>query len=71
MKKLMKFYLLAFVLFSDFVVIAQAPRDGDVYYGRFEGDYPVPAPINGQLMILAILGISFVIYTYRKNKKIV
>lgn len=71
MKKLMKFYLLAFVFFSDFVVIAQAPGDGDGGGGGFEGDDPVPAPINGQLMVLAILGISFVIYTYRKNKKIV
>ena len=70
MKKLIKFYILAFVLFSDFVVIAQAPGDGDGG-GGFEGDDPVPAPINGQLIVLAILGISFAIYTYRKNKKIV
>lgn len=70
MKKLIKFYILAFVLFSDIVVIAQAPGDGDGG-GGFEGNDPVPAPINGQLMVLAILGISFVIYTYRKNKKIV
>ena len=71
MKKLMKFYLLAFVLLSDFVVFAQAPGEGDAGGGLDGGD-PVPvAPINGQLMVLAILGISFVIYTYRKNKKIV
>ena len=68
MKKLMKFYLLAFVLFSDFVVFAQ-PGDGG---GDLGGEDPVPvAPINGQLMVLAILGIAFVIYTYRKNKKTV
>ena len=67
----MKFYLLAFVLLSDFVVFAQGPGEGDAGGGLFGGD-PVPvAPINGQLMVLAILGISFVIYTYRKNKKIV
>jgi hypothetical protein len=66
MKKLMKFYLLAFVLFSDFVVFAQ-PGEG----GVGEDDDPTYAPINGQLMVLAILGISFVIYTFRKNKKIV
>ena len=69
MKKLIKFYILAFVLFSDFVVIAQAPGDGDGG-GGFEGNDPVPAPINGQLMVLAILGISFVIYTFRNYKKI-
>lgn len=68
MKKLMKFFLLAFVLFSDFVVFAQPGEGG----GDLGGEDPVPvAPINGQLMVLAILGISFVIYTYRKNKKIV
>ena len=68
MKKLMKFYLLAFFLFSDFVVFAQPGEGG----GDLDGEDPVPvAPINGQLMVLAILGISFVIYTYRKNKKIV
>ena len=63
----MKFYLLAFVLFSDFVVFAQ-PGEG----GIGEDDDPPPgAPINGQIMVLAILGILYVIYTYRKNKKIV
>ena len=61
----MKFYLLAFVLFSDFVVFAQGEG------GVGEEDDPTYAPINGQLMVLAILGISFVIYTFRKNKKIV
>ncbi len=65
MKKLMKFYILAFILFSDFVVYAQIvdPNEGD--------DPPPGAPINGQIMVLAILGILYVIYTYRKNKKIV
>jgi len=68
MKKLIKFYLLAFVLFSDFVVFAQPGEEG----GDLGGDDPVPvAPINGQLMVLAILGISFVIYTFRNYKKIV
>jgi hypothetical protein len=68
MKKLMKFYLLAFVLFSDFVVFAQLGDDTDDG-GLGGGDPPPVAPINGQLIVLAILGISFVIYTFRKNKK--
>jgi len=66
MKKLMKFYIFVFVLFSNFIVFAQ-PGTG----GVGEEDDPTYAPINGQLMVLAILGISFVIYTFRKNKKIV
>ncbi len=69
MKKLMKFYLLAFVLFSNFVVFAN-PGDDDGS-GLEGGDLPPGAPINGQIMVLAILGILYVIYTYRKNKKIV
>ena len=72
MKKLIKFYLLAFVLFSDFVVFAQGGPGEDDGGGDLGGDDPVPvAPINGQLMVLAILGISFVIYTFRNYKKIV
>jgi hypothetical protein len=65
MKKLMKFYILAFILFSDFVVYAQIvdPNEGD--------DPPPGAPINGQIMVLAILGIAYAIYTFRNYKKIV
>ncbi|MFZ4679511.1 MAG: hypothetical protein ACOYLP_05030 [Flavobacterium sp.] len=67
----MKFYVLTIVLFSNFVAFAQGPGEDDGS-GGLGGEDPVPvAPINGQLMVLAILGISFVIYTYRKNKKIV
>ena len=67
----MKFYLLAFVLFSDFVVFAQGPGEDDGG-GGLGGEDPVPvAPINGQLMVLAILGIAYAIYTFRNYKKIV
>lgn len=65
MKKLMKFYLLAFVLFSDFVVFAQGEG------GVGEEDDPTYAPINGQLMVLALVGIAYAIYTFRNYKKIV
>ena len=66
MKKLMKFYILAFVLFSDFIVFAQ-PGTG----GVGEDDDPTYAPINGQLMVLALVGIAYAIYTFRNYKKIV
>jgi len=65
MKKLMKFYLLAFVLFSDFVVFAQGEG------GVGEEDDPTYAPINGQLMVFALVGIAYAIYTFRNYKKIV
>ncbi len=71
MKKLMKFYILAFVLFSDFAMFSQSAPGTETEVGGLEESDPQPAPINSRLMVLAILGIAFVIYTYRKNKKIV
>ena len=68
MKNIYKYYLLSFVLLSDFVVFAQ-PGDDDGG-GGLEGGDPQPAPINSQLIVLAIVGILFVMYTFRKNKKI-
>ena len=64
MKKFLKFYLFAFFLLSNFFVFAQEDEDGDL-----EGGDPQPAPINSKLFILAIIGIAFAIYTYRKNRK--
>ena len=69
MRKFYKFYLLSFILLSDFVAFAQ-PGDDDGG-GGLEGDDPAPAPINGKLILLAIMGIIFVLYTYRNNKKAV
>jgi hypothetical protein len=71
MKKLMKFYILAFVLFSDFAMFSQPGEGAEGGGSPLEESDPQPAPINSKLMVLAILGIAFVIYTYRKNKKIV
>lgn len=67
MSKLLKFYLLAFILLSDFVVFAQ-PGDDDGG-GGLEGGDPQPAPINGKLIWLAITGILFVMYTYKKARR--
>ncbi len=67
MKKLLKLYLLSFILLSDFAAFAQ-PGDDDGG-GGLEGGDPQPAPINGKLILLAITGILFVIYTFRKNRR--
>jgi hypothetical protein len=67
MKNLLKFYLLTFILLSDFVAFAQ-PGDDDGG-GGLEGGDPEPAPINGKLILLAVTGILFVMYTFRKNRK--
>jgi hypothetical protein len=67
MKNIYKFYLLMFVLLSDFVVFAQ-PGDDDGG-GGLEGSDPAPSPINSKLIVLAIMGVLFVMYTFRKNRK--
>ena len=69
MKKIVKFYILSFVLLSDFVTFAQ-PGDDDGG-GGLEGGDPQPAPINSKMILLAIAGVCFVIYTFRKNKRTV
>lgn len=68
---LLKVYVLTIMLFTDFIMFAQddEPAD-DTATGDLEGEDLPEAPINGKLIYLAIVGILFVIYTYRKNKKI-
>jgi hypothetical protein len=69
MKNIFKYYILIFVLISDFAMYAQ-PGDNDGGGGLDDND-PPPAPINTKLVILFIIGILFVLYTYRNNKRIV
>ena len=70
MKKLLKFYLLSFILLSDFMAFAQ-PGDDDGSPGGLEGGDPQPAPINSKILFLAIVGVLYVIYTFRKNRRAV
>lgn len=60
---------MAFILLSDFVVFAQPGDDDGGAGGGLEGGDPQPAPINSKLILLAIMGVLFVMYTFRKNKK--
>jgi hypothetical protein len=64
---LLKWYMLAFMLVSDFVMFAQetdpADEDGD---GDLETDDTPDAPINGKLIWLAIVGIAFAYSYYAK-----
>lgn len=69
MKKIVKFYILSFVLLSDFMVFAQ-PGDDDGG-GGLEGGDPQPAPINSKLILLLIAGLCFAIYTFKRSKKTV
>lgn len=65
---LMKLYLLAFFLVSDFVVFAQSPGDDDGTGGGLEGNDDPPAPINTKMIYLAMLGIAFAYYFFSKRK---
>jgi hypothetical protein len=67
MKNLFRLYLLSFFILSDFVLFAQ-PGDDDGGGGVGGGD-PQPSPINSKLIVLAIMGVLLVIYTFRKNKE--
>jgi len=65
---LFKIYILSFFLLVDFVTFAQ-PGDDDGS-GGLEGNDPPPAPINGKLIWLAVLGILFAFYSFKKYRKV-
>ncbi len=65
--KLLSFYLLAFVLLSDFRLFAQVGDESDE--GNLQDDDAPQAPINGKLMLLAITGLAFAFYVYRRNQQ--
>lgn len=62
---LLKIYIFSFFLLSDFIIYAQLPVDDED--GELQEDDPV-VPINGKLFWLAVAGILFAIYTFRKRK---
>ena len=67
--KILNFYLIAFVLFSDFKMFADPGDNSDV--GNMEDEEETPqAPINGKLILLAITGILFAYYIYRRNQSV-
>lgn len=66
--KLFQLYLLTFFLLVDFVAFAQ-PGDDDGS-GGLEGDDPPPAPINGKLIWLAIVGLVFAFYSIKKYRRL-
>jgi hypothetical protein len=49
-------------------VLVFAQIGDDTSDGDLEGGEP-PMPINGKLIFLAIAGIIFAYYTFRKNRK--
>ena len=63
---ILKFFIFSFFLLSNVMMFAQG-TDNDT--GNLEGDDPPATPINTKLVWLALMGIFFAIYTFRKNKK--
>lgn len=66
MKLFFKYYLLVFLLFSDFILFAQ-PGDTDPD-DVIEDNDPPAAPINSKLIWLGLVGILFVWYIYKQRK---
>lgn len=70
MKKYLKIYMFATVLLSDFLMFAQDPgTDVEDEYGNTDGSVEGAAPINGKLLWLAIAGIIFSFYYFKKMQK--
>lgn len=67
MRKFYQFYILLFILMSDFALFAQ-PGDDDGG-GGLEDDDPPASPINAKLIWLALIGILFVYFTLNKKYK--
>lgn len=64
---LLKIFIFSFFLLSDVLVFAQLPVDDED--GGLQDDDPV-VPINGKLFWLAVAGIFYAIYIYRKRKQV-
>jgi hypothetical protein len=69
MKDLSKIYLLAFLLFADFVAFAQGGPGNDNGDGDLEGGDPPAAPINTKLILLVVLGLILAFYSFKKYRK--
>ena len=64
---LLKFYITSFCLFTDFIMFAAPGDDSD--NGNLEDNDAPAAPINGKLILLAIAGIIFAFYTFKKSRE--
>ena len=71
-KNLLQSFLLLTFLFLDFIAFAQPGDESDGGPGNpLEGDDDLPvASINGKLIWLAILGLAFAYYTYKKTRTV-
>jgi hypothetical protein len=66
MKNLLKIFLLISFLLCNFMAIAKQPGDDDGE-GGLEGGDQVPASINGRLVLLAIVGVCYAFYFFKRR----
>ena len=68
MKHLLRFYILVFLLTSDFKLFAQpGDENGD---GDLEGEDPIPgAPINSKVFLLVVVGVAFAWYKFQMKRQ--
>jgi hypothetical protein len=69
MKNILKFALFSFFLLADFTLFAQVGDEDDNGGTGLEGGDPQPAPINGKLVVLLILGLFFAYYKIKNIPK--
>ena len=62
-----KIFLVLFYILSTAVMFGQGTGSDD---GDLEGNDPPAAPINSKLILLALVGVIFAIYTFKNQKKI-
>jgi len=70
--KLLKVYLFVVILFSDFLMFADDNPGTDMEdeYGNTDGSVE-QAPINGWMIYMMILGLTFAFYYFKNRKSIV
>lgn len=71
-KHFFRLYILGFVLLSDFRMFAlddEEPGDTDPG-GTLEDEDGPTLPINSKLIYLALIGIVFAFYMYRRHKEL-
>lgn len=68
MKYISKYHLVVFAFLLDFALFAQPGSGGNGV--PVEGVDPEPAPIDSTLIILAVIGIAYILNIYRSKKTV-
>ena len=70
MKHLVRFYILVFLLTSDFKLFAQEVPGDDDGGGTLEDEDPIPgAPINSKVFLLVVVGVAFAWYKFQMKRQ--